>query len=154
MFKNYYIFASVNPIPMEERQGIEDIGGRLRAAGLKVTNQRIAVYRALALLGHASVDSIVSEVRRTLPVVTVAAVYNILETMAESGLIGRVLSTGRKIYDITPAYHDHLIVDDGCEVVDLEDPEIRRLVEMHLSGKSFEGYRVRGARLYVDVEKM
>ena len=111
---------------MEERLSIEDIGGRLRASGLKVTNQRIAVYRALALLGHASVDSIVSEVRRTLPVVTVAAVYNILETMAESGLIGRVLSTGRKIYDITPAYHDHLIVDDGCEVVDLEDPEIRR----------------------------
>lgn len=131
---------------------IEQIGDKLRRAGLKVTNQRVAVYRVLAMLGHASVDSIVARVRQALPVVTVAAVYNILETMADAGLIGRVHSTGKMVYDITSICHDHLIIDNGKAVADLDDPDFRKMIESYFSGKRLDGYRINGARVYIDVE--
>lgn len=132
--------------------GTGNIVDRLRSAGLKVTSQRVAVYGALASYGHATVDSIVAKVRESLPVITVAAVYNILETMADSGLVGRVASTGKMVYDITPSYHDHLIVDGGSTVLDLDDPAFRSLVEEYLSRKRLPGYRIKGARVYVDAE--
>ena len=133
---------------------VEHIREKLREAGLKATNQRIAVYGALEALGHASVDSTVSIVREGLPVITVAAVYNILEMMADTGLIGRVLSSGKMMYDITPCYHDHLLVDGGREVIDLDDPEIHETVERYFSSKKIDGFRVKGARIYVEVERM
>lgn len=131
---------------------VEQIGDKLRRAGLKVTNQRVAVYRVLAMLEHASVDSIVARVRQALPVVTVAAVYNILEAMADAGLIGRVHSTGKMVYDITSTCHDHLIIDNGKAVADLDDPDFRKMIESYFSGKRLDGYRINGARVYIDVE--
>lgn len=131
---------------------VEQIGDKLRRAGLKVTNQRVAVYRVLAMLEHASVDSIVARVRQALPVVTVAAVYNILEAMADAGLIGRVHSKGKMVYDITSTCHDHLIIDNGKAVADLDDPDFRKMIESYFSGKRLDGYRINGARVYIDVE--
>lgn len=131
---------------------MNDLESRLKGAGLKATAQRMAVYRALSRLGHASVDEIVREVRKEYSSITVATVYNVLEAMTANALIGRVLSSGKMKYDITPRYHDHLLVDGGREIIDLDDPEIREMVEKYFSAKKIDGFRIKGARICIDVE--
>lgn len=131
---------------------IDNISDRLRGAGLKATVQRVLVYRALMELGHASVDSIVEVVHRTMPAVTVAAVYRILEAMADSGLIGRLYSYGGKMFDITPGYHDHLVTPSG-HVADVKDASLRDAVSSCIGSVRLDGYRIKGVRLFFDVEE-
>lgn len=131
---------------------IDMISDRLRSAGLKATVQRVLVYKALVELEHASVDAIVEVVHRTMPAVTVAAVYRILEAMADAGLIGRLYSYGGKMFDITPGYHDHLVTSSGL-VADVEDTALRTALSSCVASMKLDGYRIKGARIFLEVEE-
>ena len=53
---------------------------------------------------------------------------------------------------MTSTCHDHLIIDNGKAVADLDDPDFRKMIESYFSGKRLDGYRINGARVYIDVE--
>ena len=56
----------------------------LRAAGLRVTRQRLAVLDVLVELAHADTESVIAGVRRDLPEVSHQAVYDSLATSPAS----------------------------------------------------------------------
>lgn len=104
----------------------------LREHGIKVTPQRIAVYRALADLCHASVEQIRTKVAAEYPTMTVATVYNVLDCFTENGVITRLNTPkGCMYYDIATHNHHHLIDNDGT-IIDYENQELTDLIDNYI----------------------
>ncbi len=114
-------------------KGIKEI---IKEKGLKATPQRIAVYMAMSELGHASADAIVESLSTTFPTLTVATVYNILESFVDSGLLMRRYSSNSKMYfDINTHEHVHIYDKKTNTFTDLEEPELVKLVSNYLTNK-------------------
>ena len=100
-----------------------------RARGVRVTPQRLAVYRALAEdLTHPTADAVLGRVRGSLPSVSPASVYRILESLEREGLIRRVGTTdGIARYDANLERHQHLVCRKCGRMTDVEAPELSKL---------------------------
>ncbi len=68
--------------------------GQLRAAGLRVTGQRLAVLSALARNPHATADVVATHVRAQLGSVSTQAVYDVLNVCTAAGLVRRIEPAG------------------------------------------------------------
>ncbi|MBL8861174.1 MAG: transcriptional repressor [Planctomycetes bacterium] len=71
-----------------------DPASQLRAHGLHVTAQRLAVLRAVARWPHGSADTIAQEVRAEIGSISLQAVYDALSTLTEKGLVRRIQPAG------------------------------------------------------------
>lgn len=83
----------------------------LRARGYRLTPQRQLVLEAVASLGHATPDDIVTAVRRTASGVNISTVYRTLELLEELGLVTHThLGHGPPTYHAaTDDDHVHLV---------------------------------------------
>ena len=112
---------------MEERQ--LRIKEQLNGCGLKATPQRVRVYDAMCVLGHASADGVYQYLGGKRGPMTVATVYNVLESMTEAGLLVRRPSFSNKMFfDVNPGNHFHLYRGDTREVSDFHDEALERIV--------------------------
>lgn len=84
---------------------------QLRHARLRVTRPRLAVLTEVAKRPHADVDTIVRAVRRQLGSVSTQAVYDVLRSLAEAGLIRRIEPAG------SPARFEGRVGDNHHHVV-------------------------------------
>ena len=108
----------------------------IRAAGLRVTRQRVAVLDAVAAKPHTNAATVLAMVSAVLPGVSHQAVYDCLAHLTEAGLLRRlIMDGGPAIYETrTHDNHHHyvcracgLIADVDCAVgaapcLDLADP--------------------------------
>jgi Fur family transcriptional regulator, peroxide stress response regulator len=100
-------------------------------AGLAATHQRHIVYEAVvASHGHRSPEQIYSAVRRRIPSISLATVYNNLRLFVEHGLLREVTphaSTLRVDGNTEP--HHHLVCSRCKEVQDIESDliDLKRL---------------------------
>lgn len=91
-----------------------DVSAALKAVGLQVTAQRLAVYRAVQSTPHALADEICQTVRIELGVISRQAVYDALNAMSEHGLIRRIQPAGSAArYEHRVDNHHHLVCR-GC----------------------------------------
>ncbi|WP_407342468.1 Fur family transcriptional regulator [Pengzhenrongella phosphoraccumulans] len=91
----------------------------LRGHGLRVTGPRVAVLEAVALLPHTDTLGILTQVRRTLPNVSVQAVYDVLRTLTEVGLVRRIEPAGHPArYERRVGDNHHHVVCRGCGALD------------------------------------
>ena len=83
----------------------------LRARGYRLTPQRQLVLQAVAELGHATPEDIVTAVRRTATGVNISTVYRTLELLEELGLVTHThLGHGPPTYHAaTDDDHVHLV---------------------------------------------
>src|SRR5690606_25545171 len=68
----------------------EEATGLLRGAGLRVTRQRVATLRALAVHRHATADDIVTSLRDELPKGRFQAVYHLVADVLAAGQAARL----------------------------------------------------------------
>ena len=125
-----------------------DLHEKLRATGLKVTLQRLAVYRALLEShGHLTAEQVHQAVARDNAALSLSTVYNVLETLVEIGAISEIVTDdGAKLFDRTTAPHHHFVDLDTGEVLDIEDGAG---IKLDLQGLARRGYAVQGAKLTV-----
>lgn len=99
---------------------------RVRAAGLKLTPQRLAIVRELATdPTHPTAQELYERLRREQPTMSFATVYNTLDALAAAGLCSSLaLAPGPSRFDANMHPHDHLVCD-GCGLV----RDVRRAVE-------------------------
>jgi Fur family transcriptional regulator, stress-responsive regulator len=83
----------------------------LRARGLRVTAQRLAVLRAVTAQPHTTADAVAAAVRDELGTVSVQAVYDALGTLSEHGLVRRIQPAG------SPARYEDRVADNHHHVV-------------------------------------
>ena len=68
---------------------------RLREAGLRVTQQRVAVLDAVRRLPHADTDSLINAVRADTGDISHQAVYDVLKVLTEARLIRKIQPLGQ-----------------------------------------------------------
>jgi Fur family ferric uptake transcriptional regulator len=93
----------------------------LRGAGLRVTQPRLAVLDALARHPHAGTDVLIAAARETRPV-SHQAVYDVLHTLADRGLVRRIQPAGSVArYELRVGDNHHHVVCRSCgDVVDID----------------------------------
>ena len=86
-----------------------DVPTRLRAAGLRVTSQRLLLHAALVEMGrHATAGEVMRAAVPRLPGLSLPTVYATLELFARLGLVQRVAPGGGAVrWDPGPEPHAH-----------------------------------------------
>lgn len=80
-------------------------------SGVKVTHQRLEIYRELALSGeHPDAETVYRRVRRRIPTISRDTVYRNLKMLSEHGLISIVgMSNERLRFDANMESHHHFV---------------------------------------------
>jgi Fur family peroxide stress response transcriptional regulator len=101
---------------------------RFQEKGLKLTNQRIAVYEALASTDkHPTADSIYQEIKERYPMISLNTVYNTLEVLKEIGEISQLNTDISARFDANMAPHHHLVCLHCKRIEDFVDPELDQI---------------------------
>lgn len=109
-------------LPQSAREDEADLLAQLRGAGLRVTQPRLAVLRALRECGgHPSADELAVRLEQQDIVLPRATVYNVLADLARHGLVDIAESgPGRTLYESTRERHDHFICRLCGTILDVE----------------------------------
>jgi len=110
-------------------QQVDEFVLKCRQEGLKVTPQRIAVFRSLAESDkHPSAEEIHSRIVEEMPTVSLDTVYRTLTTLLEHGVIRRVESlpnVGR--FDSNVDHHHHFVCTACNSIQDFYWPDFDAL---------------------------
>jgi Fur family transcriptional regulator, stress-responsive regulator len=95
------------------------IPDRLRAAGLRVTGPRVAVYGVLdearTAGGHLTAAEVAEGARSRAPGVSTQAVYDCLDALTRTGLVRRIEPAGRPaLFEARVGDNHHHLVCRGC----------------------------------------
>jgi Fur family peroxide stress response transcriptional regulator len=145
--------AMVNP---RQVSSLADVRAALQAAGCRFTAQRGAVWSYLARVEtHPTAEQVYLAVRRQIPQISLATVYNALEALVEARLATKITSgDGCARYDCRGEDHYHLRDVETGEVRDLPTQFDHQLLEK-LDPRLVErlaqqvGFQVTGYRLEV-----
>jgi Fe2+ or Zn2+ uptake regulation protein len=120
----------------------------LRAAGYRVTPQRMVIHRTLVELGrHVGAEELLEAVGRRLPNVSLPTVYSALDALEDAGLVRRVSAgQGRALYDARPVDHHHLVCR-RCGAV--EDLDVRVSLSPALASAREHGFAPDGAEVVI-----
>jgi Fur family peroxide stress response transcriptional regulator len=99
----------------------QDLSFSLKKKGLRSTKQRLCVYDViLEKRDHPTADDIFLRVRKKLPKISFATVYNCLETFVECGLVKKInldRNSSRYCPNLSP--HAHFKCKDSDRIIDL-----------------------------------
>ncbi|WP_240732021.1 Fur family transcriptional regulator [Geobacter sp. FeAm09] len=105
---------------------VRRFGDACRAAGLKLTHQRLEIFRELARSAdHPSAEALHQRLRQKIPTLSLDTVYRTLATFARHGMITKVEtveSQGR--FEVTLAPHHHLICGRCNTIMDFQWPSM------------------------------
>ena len=123
---------------------IEAFSRMLGTYGLKVTPQRLAVHRAMMRFIHSDADSVYASVNEEGTCrIARSTVYNILSSLADTGIYARRYSAnGKVMFDINAWRHLHLYDSANHEFVDIEADDLLNEVQAGLKGHRFRGYKI------------
>ena len=117
---------------------------KIKEAGLKATPQRLAIYESMRKLGHASVDMVIEDLKNSFPTLTVATIYNVLESFVNTGLLTRRFSSNNKMYfDVNVYEHAHFYDQEENSYMDFNDPDLVKIVMDYLSTKKIDKFEVK-----------
>ena len=120
---------------------MENLVQKLRAHGIAVTPQRLAVLASLEQRDdHPSAEKIYQEVRRQLPAISFNTVYKTLEILCHKGLITKVNPLHEVArYDGETGRHVHLVCRRCHTIADLHrQPE----AQPTWAPEELQGFRV------------
>lgn len=87
----------------------------LREAGLRVTKQRTAVMSALARAPHSGAEVVIGAVRAHVGQVSTQAVYDVLNTLTDKGIVRRIQPAGSLArYELRVGDNHHHLVCRNC----------------------------------------
>jgi Fur family ferric uptake transcriptional regulator len=101
---------------------LSDPATALRAQGIYVTAQRLAVLRAIDAQPHAAADTVIRSVRDEIGAVSRQSVYDTLNTLTDLGLLRRIQPMGSpaRYESRTGDNHHHLICRACGRVEDVD----------------------------------
>ncbi len=98
--------------------GVQNSEKLIRAAGLRVTRQRVAVLDAVGAKPHTNAAAVLAIVSAVLPGVSHQAVYDCLADLTEAGLLRRlIMDGGPAIYEARTHDNHHHCVCRACGLI-------------------------------------
>ncbi|HTX69261.1 MAG TPA: Fur family transcriptional regulator [Thermoleophilia bacterium] len=112
----------------------------LKAAGYRLTPQRVAVWEAVRREGrHRTAEAIAADVQKTLPEVNVSTVYRTLELLVGLDLVQETRLAGATTYfEVAPEPTHHHFVCSACGAVGHFGDELLAPVHDELTTQAFE----------------
>lgn len=119
-----------------------------KESGLALTHQRQVIFDTLVKMHHPSPDEVWEAVKKAIPSISHATVYNTLHTFIEHGIV-RSLSPhhGTLRVDMGQEPHHHLICTRCKKVMDVEFEDVG---PVKLKGKLPGGFQVE--RIAVEIQ--
>ena len=108
--------------------GAEDIGSRLKTAGLRPTRQRLHLGELLFGKGdrHVTAEMLHEEAVSSGERVSLATVYNTLHQFCTAGLLRELAIEGSKAYfDTNTSNHNHFYLEKENQLIDIAGETIR-----------------------------
>lgn len=91
---------------------------RLRGAGLRVTQPRLAVLEAVCTDSHLAADQVADRVRATIGPVSTQAIYDALNTLTEHEILRRIEPAGSAmLFEINARDNHHHIICRSCGTI-------------------------------------
>ncbi|MEN8255817.1 MAG: Fur family transcriptional regulator [Verrucomicrobiota bacterium] len=123
---------TIDPVEVEQR--LEQLKEACREDGLRMTHQRMEIFRVVAQTEeHPGVETIFKRVREKLPTVSHDTVYRTLASLEGMGLVSRVDPAGsRARYDANRDIHHHFVCTKCGLISDLylnEEPPLPEGIE-------------------------
>ena len=108
-------------------RSVQDFADTCRARGIRLTPQRLEVFRQLAGTDrHPDVETIWTRVRRRMPTVSLDTVYRTLCRMEREGLVTKVTThRDRARFDAVTTDHDHFLCTACGALRDADVPQAR-----------------------------
>ena len=95
-----------------------EVDARLRAAGMRVTQTRRAVWDTLRGGAHLSADQVYQQIRSAMPGTSLQSVYNALGDFAEAGLVRCIEPAGlSRLYELRVRDNHHHLICTSCGAV-------------------------------------
>lgn len=117
---------------------------KIQQTGLKATPQRIAVYKEMQNLGHACADMVAENLKESFPSLTVATIYNVLDSFVEVGLLVKRFSSNNKMYfDVNTYDHIHIYDEQLNAYKDYNDPVLVKMVTDYLNNVEIPNFKFR-----------
>lgn len=123
-------WGTVMPSAQDIEQRLQVFRDMCRRRGLKVTAQRLAVFRELASTDeHPDADAILRRVRQRLPHVSLDTVYRILYRLEDEGVISRLQISGDRLrFDGNMDTHHHFVCSHCGRVRDFQTDAIEHVL--------------------------
>jgi len=106
---------------------LHEIEARLRAAGIQPTAQRLAICQyVLCQADHPTAEAVKQWVDGHFPKISLATVYNTLNTLVQAGLLQELRLSDRDsaVYDANVSAHFHFVDDATGRIWDLDPATI------------------------------
>ena len=115
--------------PAMVQQRVKHFETVCRGKGLKITPQRLEIFRELAAsTEHPSAEQIFERIRKRMPTISLDTVYRSLATLNESGVVARVeVLDDRSRYDANTDHHHHFVCVRCHRVMDFYWPGFDKL---------------------------
>ncbi len=112
--------------PDKLQEHLCDFDAACRKAGLKVTHQRLEIYRELAAsTDHPSAEVLHKRLIKKIPMLSLDTVYRTLTTFSQNGLIHKVETIESQArFEVIYERHHHLICRQCREILDFQWPSI------------------------------
>lgn len=129
---------------------------RLNSAKLKATHQRIAILTAMdECKTHPNPDEIYNRVKKDNPTISLATVYNTLDSFAQVGLINKVASLGGNLrYDSNMGAHGHIYCYNTDEIIDYYDEELNAVIIDFFKKKKVGNLKIKNITLNINGDKL
>lgn len=105
---------------------MEEFRRMCRERGLRITPQRLEVFRVVTSSEeHPDAETILKQVRRNIPNISLDSVYRIIYMLESEGMISRVpASSDRLRFDGNADKHHHFICSECGVIMDFESEKI------------------------------
>jgi Fur family transcriptional regulator, iron response regulator len=101
---------------------VHELRGKLRAAGMRPTPQRVALGWLLFGKGdrHLTAERLLEEAHASRVPISLATIYNSLHQFTEVGLLREIAIDGSKTYfDTNVSDHHHFLIEDSHMLIDI-----------------------------------
>jgi Fur family peroxide stress response transcriptional regulator len=127
-----------------EKNILSECGSFLRKNHIRVTPQRLAVYSVLHdSHQHLNVSQIYQKVKKTIPTISLATVYSILDNFREIGLVRELtIETERSVYDAGVHPHHHLLCKKCKKIFDISPHHIPPILPADINGHHIDSFEI------------
>ena len=120
----------IEPRKKLSEKSLQDL---LKNCGLKITNQRLAILRALnsGLRVHMTARDILDEVKKEIPFIGFATVYRFIKKLQSQGVLTEIsMGSGSSKYELkSNSFHYHISCVKCGKIVEFKDDNIETILE-------------------------
>lgn len=123
---------------------LSECGSFLRKHHVRVTPQRLIVYATLHdSHQHSTVNDIFQKVKKSIPSISLATVYSILNSLKEVGLVRELtIEPERSVYDAGVHLHNHFLCKKCNKIFDIPPQSTSSELLVELDGHCIHNFEI------------